>query len=145
MHFLTVNTQAGHFHYNYSGLLEISSYIPVKCCLSQIRSLTWVWTIVILGTLQWLMRNSKLHTCKLFSQVLTLFTHLSLGYDIICIETILVTIYQSSKRPVTFLPLPLQVDNNFIEFWINPSGRVWDSFYWGRLIHLLMEIKVVSL
>ena len=87
----TVNAQADHFHYR--DLLSISSYIPVKYCLSQIRSLTWVWTIVILGTLQWLMRNNKLHACKLYSQVSALFTHLILGYYTICTETVLFTIY----------------------------------------------------
>ena len=53
----TVNALAGHF--NCSDLLEISSCIPVKCCPSQIRSLTWVRAITVLGMLQWLMRNSK--------------------------------------------------------------------------------------
>ena len=87
----TVNAQAGHFHHKV--LLEISSYIPPKCCVSHIRSLIWVWTIVILGTLHWLLRNCKLYACKLFSHVSTLFTHPILGYYIICTETILVAIY----------------------------------------------------
>ena len=87
----TVNAQAGHFHYRV--LLEISSNIPPKCYVSHIRSLIWVWTIVVLGTLHWLMRKCKLYACKLFSRVSTLFTHLILGYYIICAETILVTIY----------------------------------------------------
>ena len=44
---------------------------------------------------------------------------------------------------MALLTLPLQIDNNFIEFWINPSGQIWNSFYWDRLIHLLMEINIV--